>query len=43
MLALGVEEQADKPLITQANVIKRIRLNDWINAEMVFMECLGWI
>jgi hypothetical protein len=43
MLALGTEEQADKPPITQAAVVKRNSLKDLINAEMVFMECLGWV
>ena len=43
MLALGVEEQADKPLTTQTAVVKRISLKDLINAEMVFMKCLGWV
>ena len=43
MLELGTEEQADRPLITQAAVVKRIRLKDLINAEMVFMESLGWV
>ena len=43
MLELGTEEQADRPLITQAAVVKRISLNGLINAEMYFMECLGWV
>jgi|APGre2960657468_1045069.scaffolds.fasta_scaffold456386_2 hypothetical protein len=43
MLELGIEEQADKPLTIQAAVVKRISLNDLINAEMVFMGCLGWV
>jgi hypothetical protein len=43
MLALGVEEQADKPLTTQTAAVKPISLNDLINSEMVFMEFLGWV
>ena len=43
MLELGMEVQADKPLTTQTTVVKRISLKDLINAEMVFMKCLGWV
>jgi len=43
MFELGIEVQADKPLTTQAAAAKRISLKDLSNAEMVFMECLGWV
>jgi hypothetical protein len=43
MLELGVEEQADRLLTTQTAVAKRIRLNDLINDEIVFMRRLGWV
>ena len=43
MFELGIEVQADKPLTTQTATAKRIRLKGLINAEMVFMKCLGWV